>query len=143
MTNIAQLKEKVKGILVSWNGSVTEDAAGRFTIPYESTQVFVGVLDFRDMPVVQMFAPVALGIEISEQLALRALSKETGFFGEWEVWDYDEATNKGTLMIAQVLLGEKLDDIELKLSLAFVVNAANNATKWVVPEFGGVTFKDA
>lgn len=143
MTNIAQLKEKVKGILVAWNGSVTEDAAGRFTIPYESTQVFVGVRDFRDMPVVQIFAPVSIGIDISESLALRALTKETGFFGEWEVWDYDETTNKGTLVISQVLLGEKLDDIELKMTLAFVVNAANNATKWVIPEFGGVTFKDS
>jgi hypothetical protein len=140
MTNLSQLREKVRGILISKFGSVSESSEERFFFPYESTTAFVEFGTWNDAPVVKVFAPVASNVQISEKLALRILTEETGNFGEWEVWDYDASEDKGFLVLSQLLLGETLDDIELFLSLALIVHAANNASKWVVSEFGGTAF---
>jgi len=143
MTNLAQLKEKVRGILVSKFGSVTENAHGRFVFPYESTEAFVELGTWEQEPVVKIFAPVSRSLEITEKLALRIITEETGNFGEWEVWDYDASEDKGVLVISQILLGTNLDDIELFLALGLIVHAANNASKWVASDFGGTPFVNA
>jgi hypothetical protein len=143
MTNLTQLKEKVRGILVSKLGSVTENSQGRFVFPYESTEVFVEVGTWEQEPVVKVFAPVSRSLEISEKLALRIITEETGNFGEWEVWEYDSSQDKGLLVISQILLGSTLDDIELFLALGLIVHAANNASKWVASDFGGTPFANA
>jgi hypothetical protein len=142
MTNLSQLKEKVRGILISKFGSATEGSQGRFMFPYESTSAFVELGTWNESPVVKVFAPVSSNVEISEKLALRIISEETGNFGEWEVWDYDASTNKGFLVISQILLGETLDDIELFLALGLIVHAANNASNWVASDFGGTKFNN-
>jgi hypothetical protein len=143
MTSQAQLKEKVKGMLIATFGSVTELASERFSFPYESTEAFVEIGTWNEEPVVKVFAPVSRNVKISEELALRIMTDDATFFGEWEVWEYDASTDAGSLVISQLLLGENLDDIELKLAMAFIAHTANSASKWVTSDFGGTPFKSA
>ncbi|MFM2022869.1 MAG: hypothetical protein RIR89_261 [Actinomycetota bacterium] len=140
MANVLQVKEKVAQIINSYFGEFTEDSEGRFLFPYKQTQLFIEVLPWRDMIVVQISAPVVFDIEITDELAIELVVDSDVVFGDWKIIYDDEKPGFGLLLLSHSIAADELDAVELTLTGALVVNSADNFVDPLITKFGGVEF---
>lgn len=140
MANVLQVKEKVAQIINSYFGEFTEDSEGRFLFPYQQTQLFIEVMPWRDMIVIQISAPVVFDIEITEELAMELVVDSNIVFGDWKIIYDDEKPGFGLLLLSHTIAADELDPVELTLTGALVVNSANIFVDPLITKFGGVEF---
>jgi hypothetical protein len=139
-TSGAAVREKVQRFLADILGTVEVDRDGDFTFAFESTRVFVSIIEQEDRTLVKIFAPLVLKVppspELYEHIALHAGDY---LFGSFEL---DQADEGFTILFYHVLLGDYLDGEELHNAVRAIANIADDTDDELKAKFGGQRFAD-
>jgi hypothetical protein len=134
---IDEVRERVGAMLMDWLGPVDVDPDGDFTIRYGSARVFITVVVLDEHHVlVRVFSPLVRGATESEEL-YRYAATHSFHFGALTVLPGD---GRADVVFGHSLLGNTLDDEELRLAVGLIAGAADDLDTEIVRRFGGETF---
>jgi hypothetical protein len=115
-----------------------------------STQIHIRVLDWgknkdgEPRTLVRVSAPILRGVAPSPAL-YEYLCREAPrfYFGSIAVWDDEDEKGKLSLTLGQTLLGDYLDEEELKAALFGILGSADELDDQLKQRFGGKRWADA
>ena len=128
---LVTLREKTKRMLEHAVREY-ESVADRFEVPYQSTRVIVHPIDWTNgRTLLRIIAPILVDVEPDPEL-FKKLSElnNTTIFGKFYVRDR-------TIFIEHNLLGESVDTLEFRATLASVAHHADHLDDHLLAEFGG------
>jgi hypothetical protein len=135
-STVPQAKQKVRETLAGSFDDVEFDDQGGASFRYGSAHVFVSVREFdEDSSVVVLESPVVRGAKVTPELyefvATQAAEHE---FGHLILRvEGDEAT----IVFTHTLLGDYLDDMELRVAAVAVAFTSDDLDDKLVAQFGG------
>jgi len=137
LTGPMKLKIQIEGDLI---GVVFTDA---------STQIHIRVIDWgknkdgEQRTLVRISAPVLRGVEPKPELYQYLLREaQRPWFGSVAVWDDEAEKGKVTVSVGHTLLGDFLDEEELRQVLFAVLGAADTLDDPLQQRFGGKRWVD-
>jgi hypothetical protein len=134
---IEEIRERVAAMLTGWLGPVEVDPDGDFTFRYGSARVFLTVEGLDDEHVlVRIFSPLVRAATESADL-YRYAATHSFHFGTLTVLPGDGTAD---VVFGHSLLGNTLDDEELRLTVSLIAGAADDLDTEIVTRFGGETF---
>jgi hypothetical protein len=115
-----------------------------------STQIHIRILDWgknkdgEPRSLVRISAPLLRGVTPSPQL-YEYLARETPrfYFGSIAVWDDEEEKGKLALTLGHTLLGDYLDEEELKAAMFGILGSADDLDDQLKQKFGGKRWVDS
>jgi hypothetical protein len=115
-----------------------------------STQIHIRVIDWgknRDgepQTLVRVSAPLLRGVQPSPAL-YEYLAREAPnyWFGNIRVWDDEETKGMVSMTFGHTLLGDFLDEEELRVAVSRVLNSADELDDELQKRFGGKRWTDA
>ena len=144
MADLNVVKSKVQGYLAaSFTAELTD--RGGFSLRHESARLFI---DFKqrndqdDAPVyISFLCPLLFGLQPSPELYEHvALHADDYLFGHLSAFKNDDGSV--TLFFSHHILGDFLDEEELKSAIYMVLSTANDLDDELQQRFGGTRFHD-
>jgi hypothetical protein len=137
-STVPQAKQRVRETLEGSFDEVEFDADGNASFRYGSARVFVHVREFDDdSAVVVLESPIVTGAQLSAELyeyvATEAAPHE---FGHLKVVPNDDGST-ATINFTHSLLGDYLDDMELRVAAVAVAFTADDLDDKLCTQFGG------
>lgn len=139
-STVPQAKQKVHDTLEGSFDDVVFNDDGTASFRYGSARVFVSVEPFdEDSSVVLLKAPVVSGATVSPELyEYVATGADDTEFGHLTVSVEPDGT--ATINFSHTLLGDYLDDMELRVAAVAVAFTADALDEQLVERFGGRRF---
>jgi hypothetical protein len=136
---LARAEGYVERLLTSSFGGFQRDPAWGYNGPFGSARVFVDVRPFLgESTVVRVASPVLSGIDLTGELALRALALASAApFGR-----FSYLAERRELWFEHTLLGDALDPAELELAVSTVARVADGEDDALAQSFGGKRYAD-
>lgn len=135
------LQGKVQRMLTSAFGPVHVDADGDFSIRHDSARLFVHCSEFGDdSTTVEMFCPVLFEVPESPELFRHIATANSYRFGSMHAIEEGEGTYR--VMFKYALLGDYLDEEELKNAVIMLLGTANDLDDSLQQQFGGRRFHE-
>jgi hypothetical protein len=136
---LARAEGYVERLLTSAYGSFQRDPAWGYNGPFGSTRVFVDVAPFLgESTVVRVASPVLSRVELTPELALRALAIADGS----PLGRFSHLAERRELWFEHTLLGDALDPDELHLAVETVARVADGEDEALAAAFGGLRYAD-
>lgn len=140
-STVPATREKVREYLSGSFDGVEFDEAGTASFRYGSAHVFVKVKVFdEDSAVVMITSPILRGLdddpELFRYIATRA---DDGAFGHLHATEHDDGI---TVHFAHTLLGDYLDDMELRMAAVAVAYTSDQLDDELQKRFGGTRFHE-
>jgi hypothetical protein len=135
-STVPQAKQKVRETLAGSFDDVEFDDAGGASFRYGSARVFVRVDEFdEDSSVVVLEAPVVRGAKVTPELYEYIATQSAGQgFGHLAL---RPEGNEATIVFTHTLLGDYLDDMELRVAAVAVAFTSDDLDDKLVERFGG------
>ena len=134
--SMSETRDRIASMLANMVGRVELGAGGELSFPYESTRVFVQVRPWAETStVVNVFAITNVDLTPSPEL-FEFVAMRTGdwVFGHLGMSIED---GKATLYFNHNLLGDFLDEEELRTAVAAVALSSDDIDDKIKAEFGG------
>ena len=140
-STVAQAKQKVRDTLAGSFDDVQFDDHGTASFRYGSACVFVSVKSFdEDSSVVVVDSPLVTGAKASAELYEYIATEQGDYdFGHLRV-EVDGDT--ATIHFSHALLGDYLDDMELRVAAVAVAFTSDELDDQLVQQFGGKLYYD-
>ena len=142
MNTLEQVKNKLQKMLIEINGTIEIDSDGDFKVVYESANVFVRLFEFGpddDKSFgVRFFCPLVLRVPVTHELCLH-LATEQFRFGCLDLI-LEENQTEGNIDFTHSVLGDDLDQSEVKNALYAVLFTSNQLDDELKEKFGGEMF---
>lgn len=141
-STVPQAKQKVRETLAGSFDDVTFDDDGNASFRYGSARVFVTVREFdEDSAVVVLESPVVTGAKVSEDLYRFIATQQADHeFGHLVVIDDDADGKTATIRFTHTLLGDYLDDMELRVAAVAVAFTSDELDDKLAEQFGGTLY---
>jgi hypothetical protein len=115
-----------------------------------STKVHIRIIDWgknkdgEPMTLVRVSAPILRGVAPTPAL-YEYLARESPslWFGNIRVWDDEETKGMLSLTLGHTLLGDYLDEAELRVAVFQILNSADELDDQLQKRFGGKRWADA
>lgn len=154
MSNLLVVRDKVQRYAKDLFETVMIGNSGEIIVPYESTQVFIEVVEFSQEEemvkfrkefdlsdtALAIYAPVLLELKPSNEL-FKWIATEGQTF-DYVHFRYVEIESGGVLEVRYALPGDSLDPGELKNALISVAVCADDKDDELQKIFGGKKFSD-
>ena len=143
MADLASIKNKVRKILTSEFGSISEDDNGSFFIRNESTVAFVDIGDWdhagQNVGIIEVYSIVSSGLkEVNKDLAVELTTDLSRRFGSW--FFLKRPDGLWNLIFKADLIGATVDAAELINAVMLVAIVANEEDDKIVRKYGGEVF---
>lgn len=137
-STVPQARQRVRDTLEGSFDEVDFDADGNASFRYGSAHVFVHVREFdEDSAVVVLESPVVKGATVSPELfEYVATGSAPHEFGHLSV-QKDDGGDTATIVFKHSLLGDYLDDMELRVAAVAVAFTADELDDQLAERFGG------
>jgi hypothetical protein len=136
---IARAEHYVEQLLTAAYGGFNRDPAWGYNGPFGSARVFVDVERFLgESTIVRVASPVLSRVELSPELALRALE----IAGGSQLGHFSYLGERQELWFEHTLLGDALDPEEFKLAVDTVARIADGEDDALAERFGGLRYAD-
>jgi hypothetical protein len=147
MSGLLELKAKVQGILTDVFNVVRVDKDGDYSIPYESTNVWVRCTEQQregaePRTLIHVTSMVLHDVDpTSEFFRFVATHSDDWLFGHISAAE-DEDSGKYKVWMRHTLLGDYLDEEELKATVIGICSSADQLDDQMKELFGGERFFD-
>jgi hypothetical protein len=140
-STVPQARQRVRETLAGSFDDVEFDDDGNASFRYGSAHVFVTVEEFdEDSSVVVLRAPIVTGAQATPELYKYVATEAAGQgFGHLTV---TEDGDGATIHFTHTLLGDYLDDMELRVAAVAVAFTADDLDDKLVAQFGGRLYHD-
>ena len=142
MNTLEQVKNKLQKMLIEINGTIEIDRDGDFKVVYESANVFARLFEFGpddDKSFgVRFFCPLVLRVPVTYELCLH-IATEQFRFGCLNLV-LEENQTEGIIYFTHSVLGDDLDQSEVKNALYAVLFTSNQLDDELKEKFGGEMF---
>jgi hypothetical protein len=136
---ITRAEYQVEQMLTASYGGFNRDPAWGYNGPFGSARVFVDVRPFLgESTIVRVASPVLSRIELSPELALRALEITSGT----QLGHFSYLPERQELWFEHTLLGDALDPEEFQLAVDTVARIADGEDDDLARRFGGLRYAD-
>ena len=136
---ITRAEYQVEQMLTASYGGFNRDPAWGYNGPFGSARVFVDVRPFLgESTIVRVASPVLSRIELSPELALRALEIASGT----QLGHFSYLRERQELWFEHTLLGDALDPEEFQLAVDTVARVADGEDDALAKRFGGLRYAD-
>ncbi len=139
--NVLEVKDRVQRYLAEVIGTVQIDKEGDFNFRHGSSQVYVRIKEWSDdSTIVYILSPVCMEVPPSPELfQYIATNSDSYIFGHLSAQEKDDGV---MVMLTHNLLGEFLDQDELKWALYAIAKTADEIDDEIKEKFGGKTFHE-
>ena len=135
------LQGKVQRMLTSAFGPVQVDADGDFSLLNDSARLFAHCSEFgEDTTTVELFCPMLFEVPESIELFRHIATANSYRFGTLHAVQEGEGTYR--IVFKHTLLGDYLDEEELKNAVIMLLGTANDLDDSLQQEFGGRRFHE-